>query len=125
MLLQALSLFALVQIIPPSSGAGASRPAPGRTADVEATRAAQAPVIDGRGDDPVWKVAPSASDFVQFQPHPDSAATFRTAFQVAYDAHNLYVFVRMHDPHPDSIMHALSRRDVRGPSDQIKIIVDS
>ena len=31
----------------------------------------------------------------------------------------------MFDPHPDSIMHALSRRDVRGPSDQIKLLIDS
>ena len=30
-----------------------------------------------------------------------------------------------YDPHPDSIMHALTRRDVRGPSDQIKIVIDS
>jgi hypothetical protein len=28
-------------------------------------------------------------------------------------------------PHPDSIMHALTRRDVRGPSDQIKLLIDS
>ena len=49
----------------------------------------------------------------------------QTEFQVAYDARNLYVFLRMHDAYPDSIMHALSRRDVRGPSDQIKLIIDA
>ena len=38
---------------------------------------------------------------------------------------NLYVFARMFDPHPDSIMHALTRRDVRGSSDQIKLLIDS
>jgi hypothetical protein len=31
----------------------------------------------------------------------------------------------MYDPHPDSIMHALTRRDQRGPSDQIKLMIDS
>ena len=31
----------------------------------------------------------------------------------------------MFDPHPDSIMHALTRRDVRGSSDQIKLLIDS
>src|SRR5690606_33275215 len=46
-------------------------------------------------------------------------------FRVAYDERNLYVFVRAHDPHPDSIMRALSRRDVRGPSDQILVFIDS
>ena len=47
------------------------------------------------------------SDFRQFQPHVDADPSFKTEFQVAYDEKNLYVFVRMFDPHPDSIMHAL------------------
>ena len=95
------------------------------TMSFSAMRAGQAPVLDGKGDDAVWLLAPRVSDFLQFQPHVDAAPTFRTEFQVAYDARNLYVLVRMHDPHPDSISHALSRRDVRGPSDQIKLIIDS
>jgi hypothetical protein len=44
---------------------------------------------------------------------------------VAFDQDRLYVYVRARDPHPDSIMRALTRRDVRGPSDQIGVIVDS
>jgi hypothetical protein len=90
-----------------------------------AVRASVAPRIDGRGDDAVWQVAPRQSAFRQFMPKVDGPPLFRTEFQVAYDAGNLYVFVRMFDPHPDSIMHALSRRDQRGPSDQIKLIIDS
>ena len=90
-----------------------------------ALRATQAPVIDGRADDAVWQSAPKYSDFRQFEPHVDVAPTLKTEFQVAFDDRNLYVFVRMFDPHPDSIMHALSRRDVRGPSDQIKLLIDS
>ena len=105
----------------------ASSPAPhasARPAAATAIRATRAPVLDGRDDDPVWQTAPKISDFRQFQPK-DSAPAFRTEFRTAYDAHNLYVFVRMFDPHPDSILHALTRRDVRGSSDQIKILVDS
>jgi hypothetical protein len=34
----------------------------------------------------------------------DIDPTFKTEFQVAYDEKNLYVLVRMFDPHPDSIM---------------------
>jgi hypothetical protein len=90
-----------------------------------AARARQAPVLDGRNDDPIWQSAPKFDEFRQFAPHVDTIPTLKTEFQVAYDERNLYVFVRMFDPHPDSIMHALSRRDVRGPSDQIKIIIDS
>ncbi len=90
-----------------------------------AVRVAHTPVIDGRGDEGVWTTAPRYSGFLMFQPKVDSAPRFKTEFQAAYDEKNLYVFVRMFDPHPDSIMHALTRRDVRGPSDQIKILVDS
>ena len=91
----------------------------------QAVRAAQQPTIDGRGDDAVWQRAPKFSEFVQFQPRADTTPSFKTEFQVAYDDKHLYAFVRMFDPHPDSIMHALSRRDVRGPSDQVKLIIDS
>ncbi len=98
-------------------------PASSRTAS--AVRATEAPAIDGLDTDAVWQSAPRFSDFRQFEPQPDGDASFRTEFQVAYDERNVYVFVRAHDPHPDSIMRALSRRDVRGPSDQLKIIIDS
>jgi len=88
-------------------------------------RAERAPVIDGRDDDAVWRGAPRVSDFRQFSPRIDTVPSLQTEFRVAYDERNLFVFVRMFDPHPDSILHALTRRDVRGPSDQIKILVDS
>src|SRR5262245_42897736 len=90
-----------------------------------AVRAERAPTIDGPADDAVWKLIQPIGDFRQFEPKVDADPRFRTEFQVAFDEKNLYVFVRMFDPHPDSIMHALSRRDVRGPSDQIKLLIDS
>ncbi|HJU67138.1 MAG TPA: DUF5916 domain-containing protein [Gemmatimonadaceae bacterium] len=90
-----------------------------------AVRAASPPQIDGRDDDAVWQQAPKFTGFRQFEPKVDTTPSFPTEFRAAYDERNLYVFVRMFDPHPDSIMHALSRRDVRGPSDQIKLLIDS
>lgn len=90
-----------------------------------AHRASIAPAIDGSNLDVVWRDAPVISDFRQFAPTEGKDPSFRTEFQVAYDERNLYVFVRMYDPHPDSIMRALTRRDVRGPSDQIKVLIDS
>jgi hypothetical protein len=87
--------------------------------------AATPPELDGRDDDPAWQGAPKYSGFRQFEPKVDVDPSFRTEFRAAHDARNLYVFVRMFDPHPDSIMRALSRRDVRGPSDQIKLLIDS
>ena len=86
---------------------------------VIAQRASQPPVIDGRDDDAVWRTAERVSDFVQYDPVEGAEPSFRTEFLVSYDERNLYVFVRAYDPHPDSIMRALTRRDVRGPSDQM------
>ena len=103
-----------------------SQPAPrnpGTTAT--ATRAVTPPQIDGLQNDAVWAAAPRTSEFLEFDPKPSQPARFKTEFQATYDDRNLYVFVRAFDPHPDSIMHALTRRDVRGPSDQIKLIIDS
>jgi hypothetical protein len=96
-----------------------------RVGSVAAHRAAIAPTIDGRSDDEVWADAPITAAFRQWDPVEDGDPSFRTAFQVAYDDHHMYVYVRAYDPHPDSIMRALSRRDVRGPSDQIVVIIDS
>ncbi|MGH7447108.1 MAG: DUF5916 domain-containing protein, partial [Longimicrobiales bacterium] len=92
---------------------------------VVAHRAQSEPLIDGVNADAVWRDAQLMSDFRQWDPLSDADPSFRTEFQVAYDERNVYVYVRAYDPHPDSIMRALSRRDVRGPSDQIVVFIDS
>ncbi|MES3035550.1 MAG: DUF5916 domain-containing protein [Gemmatimonadota bacterium] len=127
MSLPVLALLALLQD-PATPPVAAPRPAVAPRAELSAAsavRATSAPSIDGRDDDAVWREAPPTSAFRQFAPKVNGDPTFRTEFRVSYDARNLYVFVRMFDPHPDSIMHALSRRDVRGPSDQVKLLIDS
>jgi hypothetical protein len=117
-----------IAAIPQDAASAAPRPSPpavSAVATAAAQRAARPPLIDGRGDDDVWRTAPRFSGFRMFEPRVDADPTHQTEFQVAYDEKNLYVLVRMFDPHPDSIMHALTRRDVRGPSDQIKLLIDS
>src|SRR5213079_1943133 len=47
------------------------------------------------------------------QPKEDGDPRFATEAKVAYDDRNLYVFIRAFDPHPDSILKLLARRDVR------------
>jgi Domain of unknown function (DUF5916)/Carbohydrate family 9 binding domain-like len=86
---------------------------------------ARPPVIDGRDDDQAWAHARVITQFREFDPEPDAAPRFRTTARIAYDAHNLYFFVRAYDPHPDSIVSLLSRRDVKTASDQIKVMIDS
>ena len=112
-----------VAIAGPGTHARAARAENPRAASV-AVRAPAPPVIDGRDDDAVWAQVPATTAFRQFQPKEDADPSFRTEFKVAYDDDHLYVFMRAYDPHPDSIMHALTRRDMRGPSDQLKVMID-
>jgi hypothetical protein len=89
-----------------------------------ATRAAKAPVIDGDTGDAAWATAQRIDGFRTFDPVEDGDPRFRTEARVTYDAHNLYVLVRAFDPHPDSIIALLSRRDVRTQSEWLKLIID-
>src|SRR6266550_1522965 len=92
---------------------------------VTAVRAVQAPTIDGRDDDAVWRLAPPITQFREFQPREDGDPRFGTLVQVAYDDRYLYLFIRAFDPHPDSILKLLARRDVRAATDQLKVMIDS
>ena len=90
-----------------------------------AIRAEHPMVIDGRDTDEAWGRAPVVSDFRQFVPKDDADPTFRTEARVAYDERNVYLLVRAFDPHPDSIMALLSRRDERTQSDYLRVVIDS
>src|SRR6476661_1825706 len=114
-----VSLLALVSLAWAANQADTARIS---TVAIYATRP---PIIDGKDNDPVWRQAPPITEFTQWQPTEGKAPHFRTEAKAAYDASNLYVFVRAFDPHPDSIISLLSRRDVKTQSDQLKIMVDS
>ena len=123
-LIETLSALTLLASVPQSA-----QPAPGPAKDpakvATAIRATQSVVIDGLNNDAVWQTAPKLSGFTEFDPHDGGDPRFKTEFQVAYDDKNIFVFVRAYDPHPDSIRHALTRRDQRGPSDQLKVMIDA
>jgi hypothetical protein len=106
----------------------ASPPEPGSAAPVttaSAARAAVAPVLDGRDDDPVWRAATLIDGFLMARPREGGDPRFRTTARLAYDEHNLYAFIRAYDPHPDSIVSLLSRRDDQTASDQLILMLDS
>ena len=118
-------LLALMLQSPTASfSAGRGDPSSG-VQRASAVRATSPVVIDGRDDDAVWRLAPAITQFREFQPKEDGDPRFATEARVAYDDRNLYVFIRAFDPHPDSILTLLARRDVRAASDQLKIMVDS
>src|SRR3989449_503286 len=100
-------------------------PSPSPPTSVAATRAAQPPVIDGRDDDPVWREARPITEFQEWRPSEGAPPKLPTVAKVAFDAANLYVFVRAFDPHPDSIITVLARRDYFTPSDMVWLFLDS
>src|SRR5437667_45828 len=121
----AVALLAiLLQTATSPSGDGAAPP-PSTATRATAVRAKTPVVIDGRDDDPVWRLAPAITQFREFQPKEDGDPRYATEAKVAYDDRNLYVFIRAFDPHPDSILKLLARRDVRAATDQLKIMIDS
>jgi len=126
-LLLALNLQATQEV---AIRANAQAPNPGAIAaptDTSATalRADVAPVIDGKDADQVWASTPVISAFKEWRPTEGKVARFKTEAKIAYDASNLYVFVRAFDPHPDSIIQLLERRDSFTSSDMIWLFVDS
>ena len=118
------ALFAVATSLLAQGPAARSSPPPRRDLG-RAVRALKPPVIDGRDDDAVWNLAPRMTEFRQFDPGEDLEPAFHTEVRAAYDDRFLYVLVRAFDPHPDSIISLLSRRDVKTASDQIKIIIDA
>src|SRR2546429_8777453 len=121
----AVVLLAIVlQTAASSSGAGGAAPS-SRTQRASAVRATSPVVIDGRDDAAVWRLSPAITQFREFQPKEDGDPRYATEAKVAYDDRNLYVFIRAFDPHPDSILQLLARRDVRAATDQLKIMIDS
>ncbi len=127
--MSAPSLFLLLGWLGQANGSAVTPPAPTPPASaatsIPATLTPRAIILDGRGDDEVWQRARPITAFREFQPREDGDPRYATEARVAYDAHNFYVFIRAFDPAPDSILQLLARRDVRTPSDQLKIIIDS
>src|SRR5262245_7116002 len=124
--MNATSLLLLAVSIRPQGPASKpdSPSAPVPTA-VAAVRTTVAPDLNRFDADPAWANAPVISEFRVFRPTDGAMPKFRTEAKVVYDARDLYVLVRAYDPHPDSIVGLLARRDVQTPSDMITVFIDS
>ncbi len=92
---------------------------------LKTVRTTSAPVIDGYGNDDVWKSANSSTDFLQREPYEGEQATEKTEFKLLIDDQNIYFYAMMYDSHPDSIVARLARRDGDVESDFIAIGFDS
>jgi hypothetical protein len=83
-----------------------------------------APQIDGRLNDEVWRLADPIEDFVQWEPDNSAALSERTVVQVAYDDRHLYVAVHCYDRNPSGITAGLGRRDTHPSTDWIEVGFD-
>src|SRR3954468_107121 len=111
-------VVAAVPLVPPVTTSGST------ANTVQATRATQPPVLDGRDGDLVWRSAPVIDQFLEAKPSEGAKPRFRTETRVGYDENNLYVFIQSFDPHPDSIVSLLARRDEQPPSDYVTVMLD-
>ncbi len=74
-------------------------------------RVKTAPVIDGNLNDAVWKDAPVAKDFVQFDPYNGKAPSEPTEVKIVYDDEAIYFGAMMYESKPDSIYTIMTKRD--------------
>ncbi len=91
---------------------GAATPSAVTAPSGRAVRAARAPVVDGRLDDPAWADAPVLGGFVQHEPMEGRPATEPTEVRFLFDGEALYVGAWMFDSDPAGIVVGEARRDV-------------
>jgi hypothetical protein len=93
---------------------GGARPAAPAAAAVKragASRAAEAPTIDGVLDERVWQQATPIDTFVQVEPIEGQPATEKTEVRILYTATTIYVGVSCFDSDPSKIVTTEARRD--------------
>lgn len=84
-----------------------------------------APVIDGRLDDPAWQRAPVHDRFAQFLPVDKQPARWRTTVQVLVTDDALVFGIRAWDPEAVRIRAPLARRDqVKADQDYVAVFID-
>ncbi|MBI1796671.1 MAG: carbohydrate binding family 9 domain-containing protein [Candidatus Eisenbacteria bacterium] len=92
--------------------------------EVHAARLSSVIAIDGLLNEPIWSSQPAEDRFIQSDPDQAAKPSFRTEVRVLYDDDAIYVGARMFDPHPDSIVANVCRRDDGSHSDEFTIFLD-
>ena len=94
--------------------------------DVQATRVATPPTIDGRLSEPMWESAPAITEFRQRDPEEGAPASEATSVWILYDEENLYIGARLDDTEPGRILANELRRDSDMDSDDtFAVILDT
>lgn len=80
--------------------------------------------LDGILDEPAYKNAKPAADFIQLNPYNGKAAMEKSEVYILFDQSAIYVGGMFYDHQPDSIFNFLSQRDDLGASDYFGIYFD-
>jgi hypothetical protein len=127
-LLASLALFGILIVAPSARAQAQHDHSVGREQfQISATRASQAPVIDGALDEPAWRDAAMFDSFTQQEPTDGAPATERTEVRILYDAEHVYIGVRAFDSDPDGVIATEMRRDSLQlfEEDNFQIILDT
>ncbi len=93
---------------------------------LQAVRTDIAPKIDGKPNDPVWKKAPVAHDFVMKEPGNGlpEPAVYKSEVKVLYDDSNLYILAILKDPNPANIAKEFGLRDQKTQADWFSVMLN-
>ncbi len=105
-----LCLPALAAAQPPPASQGRPAAAAGKVT-YPITRAASAIKVDGVLDEDAWKTAAVVPLPIEWMPGDNVPPPVETECLVTYDAKNLYIAFRAHDPRPSEIRAHLMDRD--------------
>jgi hypothetical protein len=93
---------------------------------LEAARAAGPIVLDGVLDEPSWRSAPMANNFVQKEPREGTRATYDTEVLALYDDAALYFGVFAHDNEPGEVIVNDLKKDFNATQgDAFTIVLDT
>jgi hypothetical protein len=107
-------------------GAGAQAPTSGLSdRTVQAVRITQAPRVDGRLTEDIWRTATPATGFIQREPNEGVLEPEDTEVRFAYDDDALYVSLRMFSKNPSDIRALVTRRDNETSSEMSCISMDT
>lgn len=120
-----MSFITLLLLTIPSQAHEAQAP---DNKNVEAIRLQESQRIhlDGRLDEPIWKITQPATDFIQRELHFGEPATQQTEVRFSYDEENLYVGIRCFDDQPETILKPMGRSESdMNSGDVLNLFIDS
>ncbi|MHB9028993.1 MAG: DUF5916 domain-containing protein [Candidatus Latescibacterota bacterium] len=119
-------LFVLAALVSFGVQASAQNDSAYEQKTMAAVRTAEPIRMDGVLDEPAWKAAIPAADFIQSDPSEGAPATEKTEVRIAFDDDNLYIGVLCYESDPSTIIHNELKYDGEvGDDDHFEFIIDT